>query len=657
MCGIAGFFSINDRTLPRDADAIVQRQIACLRYRGPDAQATHLGPGVALGHARLSIIDVSSAADQPMFDRTRKICVVFNGEIYNFQELRRELEARGVRFRTKSDTEVIVEGYAVWGIEIVHRLRGMFAIALFDEDKDCLVLLRDRIGKKPLYYAEHEGRLIFASEIKGILSYPGFPREVDYEAIHEYLTFQYVPSPMTAFRGIRKLPPAHHLVAARHKTPVVRRYFELPRPSQARARPIETLKAELVEHLRDATELRMISDVPIGAFLSGGVDSSSVVAMMAMLSKTPVKTFTIGFEEQVYDERPFARMVAERYQTHHHEQIVRPDGMSVINDLVYHYGEPFADSSAIPTYYVSKIAREHVTVALNGDGGDESFLGYPRYARCREYEDHSHLPRPLARQLQAMVKRLPGEQFHLIRQAKRAADLLYKPRSPFYEVSIAYFSTTAKTQLYAGDMRQFLERPALSRLDSFLDQAETLAQGAAWADLHNYLPDCLMVKVDVASMAHSLEARSPLLDHRLMEWAARIPEGQRFQGNELKSLFKQAMEPYLPRELLYRPKMGFGVPIDMWLRTDMREFAYDTLLGTRARQRGLFDPSYVRELLDRHTNGDNFAYWIWALLMLELWFRMWIDSDNAFADPTARRIVGRYGVSNALHKPQELMSV
>jgi asparagine synthase (glutamine-hydrolysing) len=648
MCGIAGFFSLNDRSLPVGARETVGAQIACLRYRGPDAYGSYLGPGVALGHARLSIIDTSSAANQPMFDATGKVCVVFNGEIYNFQEIRNELEARGVRFKTTSDTEVLVEGYRVWGLDIVHRLRGMFAIALFDEAQDRLVFFRDRIGKKPLYYAVHDNKLIFASEIKGILSFPGFPREPDYEAIHEYLTFQYVPSPMTAFRGINKLPPAHMLVAERHKAPRVSRYFALPRPSQTRARPIEVLKGELIEHLRESTALRMIADVPIGAFLSGGVDSSSVVAMMAMLSKTPVKTFTIGFEEQIYDERPFARQVAQRYKTDHHEEIVRPDGMSVINDLVYHYGEPYADSSAVPTYYVSRIARKHVTVALNGDGGDESFLGYPRYLRCRDgyQESPSILPRPLARNLAAMLKRLPADGIGLQKQARRAADLIYQRRSPFYEVSIAYFSEAAKLDLYTGDMRRFLKHPALSRLDPYFDQAQTAALGAAWADVHNYLPDCLMVKVDVASMAHSLEARSPLLDHKLMEWAAAIPEEQRFHGSELKSLFKQAMEPYLPRDLLYRPKMGFGVPVDMWLRTDMRSFAYDTLLSTRARQRGLFNPEYVRGLLDRHMAGENRAYWIWALLMLELWFQMWIDSESAFAHPVAQRIVGK-GRSNS----------
>lgn len=647
MCGISGFFAIHERAVREDAEAIVLNQIATLRYRGPDAQAAHVGPGLGLGHARLSIIDISTSANQPMFDASGNVCLVFNGEIYNFQEIREELERKGTRFRTHSDTEVIVEGYATWGIDVVHRLRGMFALAIYDARRDRLVLLRDRVGKKPLYYTVHNGTLVFASEIKGVLRYPGVPREADYHAIHEYLTFQYVPSPMTAFRGISKLPPGHLLIAERYREPVVRRYYDaLPKPSQTHARPIEVLRKELVEQLREATALRMIADVPIGAFLSGGVDSSSVVAMMSLSSQTPVRTFTIGFDEQVYDERPFARMVAERYRTNHYEEIVRPDGLAVINDIVYHYGEPYADSSAVPTYYVSKIARQHVTVALNGDGGDESFLGYPRYLRCRDYQEPgsgSLLPRSLRRRIQQMARMLPSglDPYGLVRQAKRAADLMYEPRSRYYEVSIAYFSEAAKTQLYAGDMRRFLQYSALSRLDRYLDQAKNFALGAAWADVHNYLPDDLLIKVDVASMAHSLEARSPLLDQKLMEWAATIPEEQRFEGSEPKSLFKQAMEPYLPHELLYRPKMGFGVPIDLWLRADMRDFAYDVLLGATARQRGLFDPNYVRQLLDNHMAGQNWAYWIWALLMLELWFRMWIDTEDPFADPTAQRIMGQ----------------
>lgn len=638
MCGIAGFFDLNHAAARTDAEQLVARQIATLHHRGPDAQATFTGPGIGLGHARLSIIDLSAAANQPMFDVTGKIGIVFNGEIYNFQKVREQLEGRGHVFSTNSDTEVIVEGYAEWGIGVVDHLRGMFAFALFDAKLDQLFLVRDRVGKKPLYYTVKDGVLVFASEIKGILAYPGIPRAPDYRAIHEYLTFQYVPSPMTAFVGIHKLPPAHLMIARRGQSPTTRRYYSFPHPSGVHHRPIETLREELVDQLKEATRLRMISDVPVGAFLSGGVDSSSVVAMMALCSATPVKTFTIGFEEQSHDERPYARMVAKRYNTDHHEMTVRADGISVLDRIVYHYGEPFADSSAIPTYYVSKVAREHVTVVLNGDGGDESFLGYPRYLYCRGLDGVARLPTSIGRRLRGMVLALPSslDRYKVVSRIRRAADSLYDRRSRRYEIPIAYFSDESKIALYAGHMRDFLAHSALDRLDAYLDQAETMAQAAGWADVHTYLPDDLLVKVDVASMAHSLEARSPLLDHKLMEWAATIPEDQRFQGTEPKSLFKQAMEPYLPFELLYRPKMGFGVPIDVWLRTDMRELAYDVLLDRTARERGLFNTDHVRHILDAHSGGQNWAPRIWALLMLELWFRMWIDSSEPAAVPQPR---------------------
>ncbi len=621
MCGIAGFFNVDGHETPPDADRLVADQIATLRYRGPDAAGVLVGPGYGLGHARLSIIDVSDAANQPMPSADGTVQVVFNGEIYNFQEIRTELEQMGRVFRTRSDTEVLVEGYAAWGTEVVHRLRGMFAIAFYDATRDRLVLMRDRIGKKPLHYAFVEGKLVFGSEIKAVLRWPGMRREPNLAAIHQYLTFQYIPAPATGFVGVFKLPPAHLLIAERGKSLTVRRYFELPRPADAvTKRPLAELRAELVHELREATRLRMIADVPIGAFLSGGVDSSAVVAMMALESSRPVKTFTIGFEEQTYDERVFARAVAERYGTDHHELTVRPDGMSILSDIVYHYGEPYADSSAIPTYYVSKIAREQVTVILNGDGGDESFLGYPRYVDLKKEEE--------------------SESF--------AAFDPFRPRSRSYERSVAYFYDNEKAGLYAGAMRAFLSHSPLDRLDTWMDQAPSLPLGAAWADAHSYLPDNLMTKVDVASMACSLEARSPLLDHKLMSWAARIPEAQRLQGFESKALFKQAMEPYLPHDLLYRPKMGFGVPIDRWLRDDMKAFAYETLLGDRATSRGLFDSRHIRALLDRHSSGENWANRIWALLMLELWFEMWIDTSDAFSHATASRIISRYAPRPAI---------
>jgi asparagine synthase (glutamine-hydrolysing) len=636
MCGIAGFFDLSNSDQRSDAHSILTEQIAVLQHRGPDAQNVYSGPGVGLGHARLSIIDISSSANQPMFDASGRFGVVFNGEIYNFQQIRGELEKCGRRFRTRSDTEVIIEGYAEWGLDVVHRLRGMFALVIYDKQKDQLVLMRDRVGKKPLYYTVHNKTLVFASEIKSILRFPGVKREPNYEAIHEYMTFQYVPAPLTAFKGIYKLRPAHLLVAKRNAELNIQRYHKLPPPSRTYARPIEQLKKELVDHLSEATRLRMISDVPIGAFLSGGVDSSSVVAMMAMNSTKPVKTFTIGFEEQGYDERDFASSVAKRYNTDHHEMMVRPDGMSIIDQIVYHYGEPYADSSAIPTYYVSKIARQHVTVILNGDGGDESFLGYPRYAWARQFDiETPRIKRMYAKRLHDLFANLPEglDRINFMRRARRAAKTVYQSNSRRYEIPIANFSDEAKARLYAGDMRDYLDRSALDRLDPYFHEADTMASGAAWADTHTYLPDDLMVKVDVASMAHSLEARSPLLDQKLMEWAASIPEHLRFQGTETKSLFKQAMEPYLPHDLLYRPKMGFGVPIDQWLRKDMREFAYDILLDRTSRERGLFDMKNVRDILDAHVNGQNWATRIWCLLMLELWFRMWIDGSGVVNAP------------------------
>jgi asparagine synthase (glutamine-hydrolysing) len=644
MCGIAGFFRFNDRESGAGDSAIALRQIATMRYRGPDAFGVHTGPGFAFAHARLSIIDVSTSANQPMSDASEDVTIVFNGEIYNFQSLRSELESRGAHFRTRSDTEVIVEGYKAWGVNVVDRLRGMFAIALFDRRRDRLILMRDRIGKKPLYYSVVGNSLVFASEIKGIVAFPGFKRETNFEAIHEYLTFQYVPSPGTAFAGVHRLPPAHVLIVQRDGRTTASRYFSLPTPRSARPQPIAALREELVAQLREATRLRMISDVPLGAFLSGGVDSSAVVAMMANCSSVPVRTFTIGFDEEAYDERAYARIVADRYGTRHSEMIVRPDAMSVLPALVYHYGEPFADSSAIPTYYVSKIAREHVTVILSGDGGDENFLGYPRYQYCRAYDRIASLPNPIFRSITYLTQLIPEsvDRPRLLRRVRNVGARLLKPRSRRYEQFIVHFSDDSKHDLYAGDLRKYLAGSALDRLDAYFDEAPTMAMGAAWADTHTYLPDDLLIKVDVASMANSLEVRAPFLDQELMTWAAGVTEEQRYPNHELKGLLKQAMEPFLPKELLYRPKMGFGVPIDHWLRSELREFAYDTLLSKQAQRRGLFQAKSIERLLDLHNGGENWSTRIWSLLMLELWFEMWIDPADPFDGETARQIIRRY---------------
>jgi len=639
MCGVAGVL-ITDRTgRVDDLPARLDRMVETLRHRGPDDRGTWITPCVALGHRRLSIIDLSEAGHQPMTVDDGRVWVAFNGEIYNFQILRAELERQGVAFRSQSDTEVILQGWLRWGTALFSRLRGMFAIALWDATRGELVLARDRVGKKPLFYAWCDGVLLFASEIKAILAWPGMKREPDLEAIHHYLTYQYVPAPWSAFKGVRKVPQASYMTIGRSGQTNIREYWTLPLPSSARARPLPQLIEELVPLLEEAVKLRMISDVPLGAFLSGGVDSSSVVAMMARNSAGPVKTFCIGFDEAEFDERRYARMVAQRYATDHHELIVRPDAVGVLPTLVWHYGEPFADPSAVPTYYVSEIARRHVTVALNGDGGDENFLGYSRYKQCLATEWVSTIPRPLrrlaARLSDAMATGL--NRYRFARVARRLLTAAGDLDSRRYASSIVYFFEQDKLAGYGEVLRPFLGQSSLDLIERRFRESSSFVGGAAWADIHTYLPDDLLVKVDIASMAHSLEARSPLLDHVFMEWAACIPPRQKIANGETKAVFKAAMEPYLPREVLYRPKMGFGVPIDHWLKEELREFAYDTLLSVPATQRGLLKPNYVKTLLDEHTQGVRLHHTrLWGMLMLELWFRMWIDAPTVPLTPPAR---------------------
>ncbi len=610
--------------------------LSTIVHRGPDDGGVWTNARVGLGHRRLSIIDLSSAGHQPMSTDDGVLQLVFNGEIYNFQDLRKQLEKSGVSFRSHSDTEVILLGYRYWGKEVFNKLRGMFALAIWDGAKGELVLVRDRVGKKPLFYGWHQGALVFGSEIKAILAWPGMPKLPDMEAIHHYLTYQYVPAPWSAFKGIRKVPQATYMVFKLNGEFSTTSYWSLPSPQNARARPTNDLKEELIIQLDEAVKLRMISDVPVGAFLSGGVDSSAVVAMMARHSSHPVKTFCIGFDEAEYDERQFAKMVADRYATDHHAMTVRPDAISVLPRIIWHYGEPFADPSAIPTYYVSEIAKRHVTVALNGDGGDESFIGYSRYMQCLHTEWVSHIPRRLRRLSGLMAAHIPDrcEKYKICRIARRAMNIAAERDAVRYAPSIVYFFDQDKSLGYGEQLAPYLKDSSIGLLDKWFDQSPSFVAGAAWADIHTYLPDDLLVKVDIASMAHSLEARSPLLDHHLMEWAARIPSTQKLANGETKSILKSALEPYLPHEVLYRPKMGFGVPIDRWLRNELKDYARDILLSTEARQRGLVKPEYVQMLLDEHCNMVRLHHTrLWALLMLELWFRMWIDAPTVPMSP------------------------
>jgi asparagine synthase (glutamine-hydrolysing) len=645
MCGIGGFLISHPR--PRtDLEARLWRMVAMLRHRGPDDEGVWTDGSIGLAHTRLSIIDPSPAGHQPMASVDDSVWIAYNGEIYNFPEIGRDLEALGYRLRSRSDTEVIVNGWHAWGPRIFARLRGMFALALWDRRARRLVLARDRLGKKPLYWARTPSGLVFGSEIKALLTWPDLPRAPDLAAIDQYLSLQYVPAPYTAFAAVRKLPAAHWLavaIAADGGIGEVEavRYWRLPAPqSSAPPRPLAELRLELASLFEEAVRLRLVADVPLGAFLSGGIDSSAVVAMMARTGGGRVKTFSIGFAAKEYDEVRYARMVAERYGTEHEEYVVEPDAVAVLPRLVWHYGEPFADPSAIPTYYVAELARRKVTVALTGDGGDECFLGYSRYKAMHLLARLDHWPRWGRAGIERALGALPpalDRRFRLtrIREVLRAPDDRPAQR---YAPTIAFFADRDKEAGYGEALRGRLGHSAFDLLAPYFAEAESLVTGANRADIHTYLPDDLLVKVDVATMAHGLEARAPLLDHVLIEWACGVPATAKLAGGATKALFKSAMQPYLPPAVRNRPKRGFGCPVDHWFRNEIKTFAYDTLLSRAAAERGLFRPGYVRRLLDEHCAfRRNHHTRLWALLMLELWFRMWIDppAEAAVLRPAA----------------------
>lgn len=629
MCGIAGRLNL-DPAVPVEAP-LMRRMAATIRHRGPDDEGIFVDGPIGLASRRLAIIDLSPQGHMPMSNEDGSVWVVFNGEIYNFLELRKDLIARGHRFRSRTDTEVLVHLYEERGVECVRELRGMFAFAVWDARIRTLFLARDRLGQKPLFYQLDGKAFRFASEPKAILADPDVLREPDPRAIHYYLTYQYVPSPLSAFRGVQKLPPAHYLVMTSGGTPRVERYWKLSYERKIR-RSERALCEELRERLREAVRLRLVSDVPLGAFLSGGLDSSAIVALMSEVSHGRVKTFSIGFEEAGYNELPFARQVAERFGTEHHEFVVRPNAVEILPELVWHYNEPYADSSALPTYYLSRLARRKVTVALNGDAGDENFAGYPRHVAIQLVQWFHQLPRWIKRgTIQAsrlIPDRLPPQ--HLLQHGKRfvGRSLETTPQRE-YGRWISHFTDPVKAQLYTEAFRT--EVDGLDSLGPLLEifaasDAPDLIEAALDADVNLYLPDDLLVKVDIASMAHGLEARSPLLDHTLMEFVASIPRHQKVRYGIKKYLFKKAMTGLLPRQIIHREKQGFGVPIDRWFRHELRELAVETLLGRRAVDRGYFKPEAVRRLLDEHISGRaNWHHHLWNLLMLELWHQMFID--------------------------------
>lgn len=635
MCGIAGaVWTATGRPLPRpQLDAMV----AALTHRGPDDCGSHIDEvlhqdgsgrtGVALGHRRLSIIDVDGG-HQPLANEDNSVWVAFNGEIYNYRDLRRRLEGSGHTFRTCSDTEVLVHLYEDEGPRFVEHVNGMFAIAIWDANRQRLVLARDRLGQKPLVYYHQGDRLLFASELKALRHADDVPRDVDPAAVDLYLTYQYIPHPHTIFRGIRKLPPAHVAVFERGNLSV-ESYWRPPFQSERR-RPRAEVVEELGHTLAASVRMRLMSEVPLGAFLSGGVDSSLITALAQAELSRPLKTFSISFPIPEYDESEHARHVAAWCGTDHQEFRVEPDAVSLLPDLVHYFDEPFADSSAIPTYYLSQKTREHVTVALTGDGGDELFAGYPRYRAVRLGQFFDRLPAPL-RDLAAarLWQRLPAsarQKSPLRRFKKLTASLASSPDRRYLQW-IAIFDEDRRAELYTDEfIAELPEADPLSFLSTALARASRrdAVTRTSLADLVTYLPCDLMTKVDIASMAHSLECRQPFLDHRLVELAAELPLSMKFRRLQGKRILRDAFDRHLPASIWKRPKMGFGVPLDHWFRGPLAPMAREVLLDPATIARGYFRTDVVTRLLDEHISGQfDHAYRLWALLVLEYWHREW----------------------------------
>jgi asparagine synthase (glutamine-hydrolysing) len=620
-----------------------------LYHRGPDGEGIFVEPGIGLGHRRLSIIDLSGGA-QPLFNEDHSVVVVFNGEIYNFSRLTEELIALGHRFRTHCDTEVIVHAWEEWGESCVERFRGMFAFAVWDRNKETLFLARDRLGIKPLYYAGFsDGTVSFASELKALMLDPRLVRDIDPTAVEDYFAYGYVPDPKTIYRSVRKLAPGHVLTIRRGVASAgPRSYWDVAFTGDHRGSEAE-ISEELIERLGDAVECRMIAEVPLGAFLSGGVDSSAVVALMAQRSAGPVNTCSISFGDPAYDEAAFAAQVAARYGTNHRVDRVDPDAFDLVDRLAQLYDEPFADSSAMPTYRVCELARRHVTVALSGDGGDEVFAGYRRY-RWFHFEQRfrDRIPQAVRGPLFGLAGKLYPKMDWAPRIFRAKATLEAIARSPaagyFHGVSVltdrvreSVFSPWLKRELQGYHAREVLawhmdRAPA----DDFLSRVQ-------YADMKTYLPGDILTKVDRASMAHSLEVRVPILDHPFIEWAGRVPVSMKLRGREGKHIFKKALEPCLPRDVLYRPKMGFAVPLASWFRGPLRDRVRTALTGPILAETGMFDTGRVRSLIDRHQSGANdHSAVLWSLLMFESFLRQVHLAPSAAPEsrPAARAIQG-----------------
>ncbi|MFL5304087.1 MAG: asparagine synthase (glutamine-hydrolyzing) [Polyangia bacterium] len=637
MCGIAGALSAApDVPAPLDS---VERFAAAMVHRGPDGYGFHTDGPVALGHRRLAIVDLSEGGRQPMLNEDGSVAIVVNGEIYNHQELRADLIAKGHRFRGGSDSEVVAHLYEEVGARTPEMLRGMFALAVWDRRTRRLLLARDRVGEKPLYYAQRPDGLVFASELAALLADPRTPATLSYESLDAYLALQYVPSPATIFQEIHKLPAGHLIDVGCGETPTPRRYYQASFAPTLANLPIEEARQRVRDTVEEAVRSRLMSDVPLGAFLSGGIDSSIVVACMARASSQPVKTFSVGFTEggAVHGELPFARLVAERYRTDHHELVVDPDMVGALPSIVRHHGEPFADTSAVPTRYLCELTRQHVTVALSGDAGDETFGGYRRYNWAHVADLIARLPAIPRVLVTALMARAPGGTARWLREYAATVPAGEAVR---YLRFVCHFSHAEKSALYTPALRErFATDATAARF------AERLAASAATdtvtrlteLDVDTYLPDDILTKVDTASMTWSLEARAPFCDHHVVELGAALPGRWKLRRNKGKRILKEAFADLVPEPILNRTKRGFALPTRRWLAGRLHGFARELLLSPAAAERGLFDRAAVEGLLDRHRGGEDHGERLWNLMVLETWFREMVDGRAAFVREVADR--------------------
>ncbi len=624
MCGITGIVDLRgERAIE---ERLLRAMNGTLSHRGPDGDGFHFEPGVGLGHRRLSIIDLEGGK-QPLYNEDHTVVVTFNGEIFNFMEIEKDLIARGHTFRTRSDTEVIVHAWEEWGVECLERFNGMFAFAIWDRKSKTLFIARDRLGVKPLYYAElADGRLVFGSELKALLLCPDLPRRTDPHAVEEYFTFGYVPDPKTIYRDVRKLEPGAYICVRRGDariTPV--RYWDVPLAGErAPAEPAERWEEELRARLKEAVRKRLVSDVPLGAFLSGGIDSSAVVAMMREIGTGKLLTCSIGFREPQYDESAYATMVAQAKGTDHKAEVVESSDYGLLDKLVGLYDEPYSDSSAIPTYRVCQLARRHVTVALSGDGGDENFIGYRRYRLfAMEERVRAMFPSALRRSVFGPLGRFYPKLDWAPRmfRGKTTFQALSRDTVEAYLHGVSQCTADVRNDLYSQDFKRTLQGYHAGEVFASHVEGKSFSDPLAlvqYLDFKTYLPGDILTKVDRASMAHSLEVRTPFLDYELVEWVSRLPSSIKLHDGEAKHLLKKSLQPLLPNEVLYRKKMGFAVPLDVWFRGSLKTHIAETVRGSRLAESGIFDPRMLKRMVDQHQSGRrDFSAALWQLLMFD----------------------------------------